>query len=122
MDDDFNTARAVGIMQELRADVNLRVEEKGPEAALQAKRLFDFFGKVLGLFRVPLREWRHRPWDAGTTAQGALEEKSVQALIGEREAARRNKDWKKSDEIRERLAGAGIVIEDRPDGTTRVKR
>jgi cysteinyl-tRNA synthetase len=122
MDDDFNTAKAIGVMQELRAAVNLRVEKEGMEAARQAKRLFDSFGKVLGLFRVSPREWSHRPWDAGITAEASLDEKGIQKLIQDREAARRNKDWKKSDEIRDRLAAAGIVIEDRPDGTTRVKR
>jgi cysteinyl-tRNA synthetase len=122
MDDDFNTAKAIGVMQELRAEVNLQVEKEGIEAALQAKRLFDSFGKVLGLFRVPLQEWSHRPWDAAVTAQRGLDEKGIQKVIQEREEARRNKDWKKSDEIRDRLAAAGIVIEDRPDGSTRVKR
>lgn len=122
MDDDFNTARAIGVLQEFRAEVNARVEKEGADAALQAKQLFDSFGKVLGLFRVPLREWSHRAWNAGVGAQAVLDEEVIQKLVAEREEARRKKEWKKSDEIRDRLAAAGIVIEDRPDGTTRVKR
>jgi len=122
MDDDFNTARAIGVMQELRTEVNVRVEKEGAEAAFQAKRLFDSFGKVLGLFRVPVLQWSHRPWGAGAAGQDGLDEEAIQTLIREREEARRKKEWKKSDEIRSRLAAAGVVIEDRPDGTTRVKR
>jgi cysteinyl-tRNA synthetase len=39
------------------------------------------------------------------------------ALIGEREAARKAKDWKKSDELRKALSEKGVLIEDAPGGT-----
>lgn len=39
------------------------------------------------------------------------------ALIAEREAARKNKDWKKSDELRKALSDRGVLIEDTPKGT-----
>ena len=39
-------------------------------------------------------------------------------LIKEREQARKTKDWARSDEIRAELKAKGIVLEDRPDGTT----
>jgi cysteinyl-tRNA synthetase len=122
MDDDFNTARAIGVLQELRAEVNARVEQEGAEAARAAKGLFDSFGKVLGIFRVPLREWSHRPWESEAAVEAALSDGAIQKWVQDREEARKMKDWKKSDEIRDRLAAAGIIIEDRPDGTTRVKR
>ncbi|HZR45890.1 MAG TPA: cysteine--tRNA ligase [Candidatus Manganitrophaceae bacterium] len=121
MDDDFNTARAIGVLQELRAEVNARVGKEEAGAARRAQRLFDSFGKALGLFRVPPKGWSFRPWESAA-GEATLSDGAIQTLIREREAARKQKDWKKSDELRERLAAAGIVIEDRPDGTTRIKR
>jgi cysteinyl-tRNA synthetase len=41
----------------------------------------------------------------------------VESLIKDRETARKNKDWAKADEIRDRLAAMNILIEDRPEGT-----
>ena len=46
----------------------------------------------------------------------------IQKQIDERNEARRRRDFKKADEIRQRLASQGITIEDRPDGTSRWKR
>lgn len=122
MDDDFNTARAIGVLQELRAEVNARAEKEGAESAREAKRLFDSFGKILGLFRVPPPEWSYRPWESAAAAETALSDEAIEKLVREREEVRKKREWKKSDEIRDRLAAAGIVIEDRPDGTTRIKR
>jgi cysteinyl-tRNA synthetase len=69
-----------------------------------------------------LERWSHQPWEIALPTGMSLGEEMIQSLVREREEARRKKDWKRSDEIRERLAEAGIVIEDRPDGTTRVRR
>jgi cysteinyl-tRNA synthetase len=41
----------------------------------------------------------------------------ITALIKEREEARKSKDWKKSDEIRDQLLSQGIILEDTPKGT-----
>lgn len=46
----------------------------------------------------------------------------INALVAEREAARREKDYARADAIRRTLKGHGIRLEDRRDGTTRVKR
>ena len=40
------------------------------------------------------------------------------SLMTQREEARRSKDWKRADELREKTAGLGIVLEDGPQGTT----
>ncbi|MBI3803258.1 MAG: cysteine--tRNA ligase [Nitrospirae bacterium] len=122
MDDDFNTARAIGVLQELRAEVNARLAKNETADVAAAKKLFQTLGGVLGLFRVPPVQWSHQPWEKGFSAEATLSDRAVEALIREREEARRKKDWKKSDEIRDRLAQAGVVLEDRPDGSTRVKR
>jgi cysteinyl-tRNA synthetase len=47
---------------------------------------------------------------------------AIEAKVAERNEARKQKDFKKADEIRQFLASHGIVIEDKPDGTSRWKR
>jgi cysteinyl-tRNA synthetase len=42
----------------------------------------------------------------------------VGRLLGEREDARKTKDWARADEIRDELAGMGVVVEDGPDGAS----
>ncbi|MBI5192695.1 MAG: cysteine--tRNA ligase [Nitrospirae bacterium] len=51
-----------------------------------------------------------------------LSNDEINRLVSEREEARKNKNWKRSDEIRDMLAKSGIILEDRPDGSTRIKR
>ncbi len=46
----------------------------------------------------------------------------VRALVEEREAARRSKDWQRSDELRDRIAGLGWTVQDGPEGPTLVPR
>lgn len=122
MEDDFNTARAIGVLQEFRSEVNARMSKLESSSLRMAKALLEKLGGVLGLFQTLPSQWSHQPWEKGLAAEAAYDEATIQSLIREREEARRKKDWKKSDEIRDRLAQAGIVLEDRPDGTTRVKR
>lgn len=139
MDDDFNTAKAVAVLQALRAEVNTRISKGGPLNLAVIRSLFSLCGGILGLFQIPPLRWRFQAWDPITgekqivrpegmaenltpAVQIVFNEEEVQALIKEREEARRNKDWARSDAIRNQLAAARIVIEDRPDGTTRVKR
>ncbi len=49
-------------------------------------------------------------------AQRSLSEAAIEALLQEREAARRNRDFRRSDAIRDELVQKGIVIEDTKDG------
>jgi cysteinyl-tRNA synthetase len=52
----------------------------------------------------------------------ALADEEIEGKLVERNEARKQKDFKKADEIRRLLASRGIVIEDKPDGTSRWKR
>ncbi len=122
MDDDFNTARAIGVLQELRAAANQCLKQGDLEKACLTARLLKKFGALLGVFRVSPQDWRYQPWALALEKTDGIDTQTIQSLIIEREAARQNKDWAKSDTIRDRLAEAGVIIEDRPDGTTRVKR
>jgi cysteinyl-tRNA synthetase len=56
------------------------------------------------------------------TVKEELSHESVEAKIAQRNDARRKKDFKTADEIRKYLSENGIIIEDKPDGTSRWKR
>jgi len=51
-----------------------------------------------------------------------LTDTEIESQLAERLEARRKKDFAKADEIRKSLAAQGIIIEDKPDGTSRWKR
>jgi len=102
MDDDFNTARAIGHLFDLAREVNRALDEgAGVEARLAARALYDL-GQVLGLF-----------WKAPA---GESWEPNVLELVEAREAARKSKQWGRADEIRASLLELGVLVEDSPQG------
>lgn len=135
MDDDFNTAAAIASLQKLRREVNTGIENgitRNISGAIL--ELFRTFGGVLGLFFIDPFKWKFLKVEIKPKAGYLISEETIprisvslpdaeiEKLIKEREDARRGKDWNRSDEIRKQLSDAGIILEDRPDGTTRVKR
>jgi cysteinyl-tRNA synthetase len=124
MDDDFNTPEAVAVLQGLAGEINRARDagESGRVAAL-ARELADL-GGVLGVLQLDPAEWFRLPKARGADGEPAgpatprLEGPAIEALIAERRAARKAKDFKRSDEIRRQLADSGVVVEDKPDGTT----
>ncbi len=54
-------------------------------------------------------------------AKPRLTAEEVEALIAERNAAKKRRDFKRSDEIRQKLADSGIIVEDTRDGSVRWK-
>ncbi|MEX5213796.1 MAG: cysteine--tRNA ligase [Nitrospiraceae bacterium] len=130
MDDDLNTPAALAEMQKLRNEANKLIAEGLSVEGRQAVRQeFARLGDVLGLFQ--LNRWQFNPpfkvsADENLTVTGdssvVLIDHEIQKQIDERNEARRRRDFKKADEIRQRLASQGITIEDRPDGTSRWKR
>jgi cysteinyl-tRNA synthetase len=132
MDDDFNTPVAIATLQKLRSDVNkLLVQGLSTEARMRAREEFRSLGKVLGLFN--LEKWHYvlRADPSGHRISGGsvtsthddqMTDVAIEAKVSERNEARKQKDFKKADEIRQFLASHGIVIEDKPDGTSRWKR
>jgi cysteinyl-tRNA synthetase len=123
MDDDFNTAQALGYFYDLQTALNgLLGSSKGQPTdemfALlrQGYNHFSKMGWVLGLFREEPGSYADGQRKEGLRKLGFSEEE-VLNLIGERNGARKNKDWKKADEIRNSLLSKGIVLEDTPSGT-----
>lgn len=120
MDDDFNTPVAVAELQGFRSAVNKLLETGlSTKAKEQARQLFRFLGSVTGLFQ--LENWRFNV-DLSEIGVIGLGEKEIEERVRERNEARKQKDFKRADEIRQSLAARGIVIEDKPDGTSRWKR
>jgi len=119
MDDDFNTPEALAILFELANGVN---KIKSPHLAGKLKAL----GGVLGLLQRDPDSFLQgrRAATSDLTASYRIEgpdnytPEHIQALIDERLAARKGKDFKRADAIRDELKTAGIVLEDGPQGTT----
>lgn len=107
MDDDFNTAGALGHIFELIRAVNSSLSQKegiDRELLLEVKAFFDTAEDILGVFG-----------SAGANLEA--DEADVQALIEERNAARKAKNFQRSDEIRDQLLERGIILEDTAQGT-----
>jgi len=112
MDDDFNTPRAIATLQELTRDVNSLLNGDTEVGLSTLKAINDAYiemgGDVLGL--VPETE---ASGDGDSEREAAL----IQMLIDMRAQARADKNYARSDEIRDELAGLGVILEDRADGT-----
>jgi cysteinyl-tRNA synthetase len=121
MDDDFNTTAALAPLFELSRDLNrvLQGPSEGDKAILRkGKEAFAKAGKVLGIFQQDPHVFLERERQRMTQALTTITPEEIYKLIKERDQARGKKNWKRADEIRNRLATQGIVLEDGPQGTT----
>ena len=107
MQDDFNTARAMGHLFDLARAVNRLGEAGDAPGARGGARLLRELGGLLGLLQQGPRE---QEWPA-----------EVLQLVAEREEARKRKDWGRSDALRADLLARGALVEDSPAGP-RLKR
>ena len=102
MDDDFNTADAIAAIFELVKFVNVNAKEGCSREFLNAlKEEIILLSDICGL----MVERKQEMLDA-----------DIEALIGERQAARKAKDFKRADEIRNTLLAKGIILEDTREG------
>jgi cysteinyl-tRNA synthetase len=109
--DDLNTPKALAAFHELRSEA--AKGSAGATACLKAS------AQMLGLLQHSAADW-----GAWRPADVAIDDAQVERLIGERNAARKAKNFKEADRIRDELAGMGVELEDKKAGTTtwRVKR
>ena len=121
MDDDLNTAGAIGLVFEKVKEMNRFMDDLGPEPTkkdlepLKHNRHLLFMAtRVLGVLnQVPedFIETLSRPAET-------LEDQDIEKMIEERNTARAEKKWNDADTIRDRLKDVGVILEDGPDGTT----
>jgi cysteinyl-tRNA synthetase len=104
MEDDFNSAKALGHLFDLARDLNKAAGEGAPagEIAGMAAALRELAG-ILGVL-----------WEGGEVEPEIPQE--VTALAAAREEARTQRNWKKADELRDQILARGVLVEDRPEG------
>ena len=106
LDDDLNTADAIGTLFDLTRFINKEIltSDASSEDINAAIGIFDELTGILGIV------YNEKNDDADDDAS------EIEALIEERTAARKEKNWAKADEIRNKLTEMGIVLEDTPQG------
>lgn len=137
MCDDFNTAELLGILNKLRSEINKNFNQVSLEEITGYLEVIKEISSYLGLFLVPLKDWSFGSQEHAVADwefpgflpiefeeewnHGDVHEKE-QVLVKARLKSREARDWKTADAIREYLSQRGRILEDRPDGSTRVKR
>ena len=102
MDDDFNTADAISAIFELVKFVNTNTSESSTKAFLEAlKAEIILLSDICGLI---------------VEKQEEMLDADIEALIAERQAARKEKNFARADEIRDELLSKGIILEDTREG------
>jgi cysteinyl-tRNA synthetase len=118
MDDDFNTAGAIGVMHDMTGATNSFLEQnpveagKPPEvvlAASAATQTLRRLGRLLGLFQATA----HRP----QAKEPELVDQLMNLIVQVRNGARKDKNFAMADLVRNGLKAIGITLEDRPEGT-----
>ncbi len=101
MEDDFNTADAVSAIFEIVRESNSTVKDFSADYAKKILKVLEDLCSVLGI---------------ETTKEEEIIDEEIEKLIEERQAARKNKDFARADEIRDQLLEQGIVLKDTREG------
>ncbi|HBR28787.1 MAG TPA: cysteine--tRNA ligase [Firmicutes bacterium] len=111
LEDDFNTAMALGMLYDLVREVNkwaladdFVLTASRQELLAEALAVLEELGALLGI------------WFAEEPAATGLSDDEINSLVKQRQTARDNRDFNTADEIRDTLKAAGIVVEDTPQG------
>ena len=105
MDDDINVQNGIAVVYELVKAANTYAQQAAvKQGALQAYK--DKLDQLLSIFGIKL-----------VAHDNHIDDEQIKALIEERNQARKNKDFARSDQIRDELKQQGIILEDTPQGT-----
>jgi cysteinyl-tRNA synthetase len=107
----------------VRQTNNFIVDEKNLHASdkaiilAEAKKVFDHFGAVLGVLQSDADHFISADKETELRKRG-LNIDEIEALVKQRQTARKEKDWVRADAVRKELAGLHIVLKDSADGTS----
>jgi cysteinyl-tRNA synthetase len=122
MDDDFNTPKALAVLAGLKDALNKAKGGAGNTCQTRPAELAAVFRELaalLGICQLDPEQWFRLP-SPGSAESGAtaiMDNAAIAAILGQRQVARRARDFRRADALREQLAQAGVIIEDLPDGT-----
>ncbi len=124
MDDDFNTARAIGYLFETVKAINrlldardATMDERDIELLRQSCEELRSLAAILGLIQAGWQDFIHFKTHRTLEKEG-LSTPEIERLVLERTEARTRRDWARADEIRRNLNEKGILLEDSREGTT----
>ena len=106
MDDDLNTADGISAVFELITEINTML--RGGTSKLYAKAALDIFNELTGVLGI-------------IKAKETTIDADIEALVEERQQARKNKDFARADEIRDELKARGSTLKDTPQGVQIIK-
>jgi cysteinyl-tRNA synthetase len=110
LEDDLNTPRALSELLGIARSLNTsRDDGERRRLALELRA----GGALLGLLEADPQAWFERP---GGAADDDLDAAEIDSLLAQRDAFRRDRNYREADRIRDRLAERGVVIEDKPEG------
>lgn len=128
MDDDFNTAAAIGEIFRTTDSFRQAIQDSQGMDSAEIRYLMEEYMKhlgksgdlsaVLGVFDSTPGEWAGRMDERARAALGPGARAKIESLIEKRKECRSRKDWAGADAIRDELKERGIVLEDGPEGTT----
>ncbi|MFC1890728.1 DALR domain-containing protein, partial [Thermodesulfobacteriota bacterium] len=119
MEDDFNIPAVLGVLSSVAGRAQKALDDIATGSPSEDEGLTGLgeairrTGDILGLFQEDPVAWFK--WTPEAKGGGDAE---IEALVEARTQARRDRDWKKADQLRDELKVLGIVIEDGPKGTT----
>ncbi|MBW1840261.1 MAG: cysteine--tRNA ligase [Deltaproteobacteria bacterium] len=119
MDDDFNTARGIGILFVAVREINRTLDENGDTLSPSIKTACTDIlriGSILGILAESPEVFFQNKTDKDIEKK-SIDPAAINEMIEKRREARKAKDWKTADEIREKLEKMNIVLEDRSEGT-----
>jgi cysteinyl-tRNA synthetase len=131
MDDDFNTPVALAVLFELARELN-KTKANQPEIAKKLAFILKKLGGLLGILQHDAEDYLKGTIQGAMnvseegdafSAEGIVHDSdSIDSQVKLRLEAKKSKNWTLADKIRDDLKQLGIVLEDRPDGTTDWRR
>jgi cysteinyl-tRNA synthetase len=123
MDDDFNSARGIGIIFDAVRMINRLLDQYENSGSYQIKRTIQCgvadirkSADILGILLEKPSDYFDKK-QTQVFEQKSVDPAVISKMVEERDAARKARNWKKADEIRNQLSDMDVILEDRPEGT-----